>query len=315
MLWGCLIRISPLDPATGNRVDVYLSSLGGRGEALVNGLGEHRWIPCVTRAPQVGIELWSGDFSVAASPAQANFDVNLTLLRKAYPVDTVMWAGAPIVIYAGNAAASWPWPTVFKGQVNSFEGAFPKLTIGGEVDSEPFSGNILNATYAGTGGAEGGTDLKNTVKPLLIGWCQNVEPVLLDSVKSIYQFSGYGPIEAITVLYERGSDFGASVADYPDYATLAGEVGDMPCCRRVPSRGAGLRRDHRRREGPQGRLDHADPHRGCHRRARDAGGRGHEPDRHGVPHGAERRGALHDRALPRSAGDLRRSGRADGPGL
>jgi hypothetical protein len=74
--------------------------------------------------------------------------------------------------------------------------------------------------YAGTTGAEGGADLKEKVKPLALGRPRNVEPVLINAVDSVYQFSAYGPIEAVEVLYERASAFPASSGNYANYAAL-----------------------------------------------------------------------------------------------
>lgn len=220
-VWGCLAKLSPLDPATGSRVDVYVSSFGQEADSIVNGLGGIIWEPCMTRAPAIGIALWSGDFGVFGTPAQAAFAANLAQLQKSYDVAALAWGGAPVTIYAGHRALSWPWTAAFTGRVTAYGGNYPAATFTCEVDTEPFSANILTATYAGTGGIEGGADVKNKVKPLCIGWVQNAEPVLIDAVNSIYQFSAYGAIEAVTYLYERGSDFGATFGDYANYTALA----------------------------------------------------------------------------------------------
>ena len=47
-----------------------------------------------------------------------------------------------------------------------------------------------------------------------------MQPVLIDADNSVYQFHGYGPIEAVTTLYERGSDFHAGAGDFASYALL-----------------------------------------------------------------------------------------------
>ena len=78
------------------------------------------------------------------------------------------------------------------------------------------------ATYAGTGGIEGRVEQKGGVKPLALGAPLGVPGVLLDPVKSIFQLSGYGLIEAVDVPLERlARQFGSPVADYADYASLA----------------------------------------------------------------------------------------------
>jgi hypothetical protein len=66
--------------------------------------------------------------------------------------------------------------------------------------------------------------MKNRVKPLLLGRCANAEPLLINSVDNVYQFSAYGPIQGVTALYERGSLFPPAIADYPTYEELIAAI-------------------------------------------------------------------------------------------
>ena len=220
---GCIAVIRPLDTGSGTRVDVRVSSFGKREDADANSKGGERWIPAMVDQPALGISLWPGDFTSAIDPAAAAMQINLGLLAKAWPdIASYAWMGAPIEIYAAETGDAWPWPTVFAGKVSEFGSQWPYLTLQAQVNDEPFQANVLTAAYAGTGAIEGGSDLKGKPKPLILGWAQNVEPILINTVDSIYQFSGYGAIEEVTTLYERGSDFGAATGDYPDYAALLG---------------------------------------------------------------------------------------------
>lgn len=57
--------------------------------------------------------------------------------------------------------------------------------------------------YAGTGGLEGGADLKGKRKPLAYGISRNVTPVLVDAVNLIYQVHD-GAIEDVPAVRDRG---------------------------------------------------------------------------------------------------------------
>ncbi|PTR08673.1 MULTISPECIES: hypothetical protein [unclassified Novosphingobium] len=213
-----LAKVSPLHLATGQRLDVRVASAQDR---RITGLGGKVWEPAMVTPPSIGIALWNGDFTDAISAAAATLPVNVGILKETYAqADDTMWIGAPVEIYAEPAGTVWPWRTLFRGKVTGFTRKSNNLSLTCEVDSEPFKANVLVKTYAGTTGAEGPVSIKDKVKPLVLGWAMNVEPQLIDSDDSVYQFSGYGPIEGVTTLYERGSDFGASVGDYATYAAL-----------------------------------------------------------------------------------------------
>lgn len=218
---ACLAKISPMDPATGLRTDLYISSVNDPlNGPLCNGLNNVMWEPAMLRAPSFTVNLWNGDFVTPADPGAASISINMEALKKTYSVDNFYWIGAPVEIYSEIAGVAWPWTTRFYGNISDFNREAQTLTLRAEVDKSVFKKNVLTATYAGTGSAEGSADIKNKLKPLIFGWAMNVEPVMLDAVNSVYQFSGYGAIEEVTKLYEKGSDFGASTGDYASYALL-----------------------------------------------------------------------------------------------
>lgn len=222
MALATLVKVSPMDTATGSRVDLYLSNVG---DPLlgpkVNGLGGQVWVPAITNPPVLSIRTWNGDFTAAVEPGEARLGFSLGPVKRRWAsVDSYHWAGAPIEVYAEEPGTAWPWTARFVGVVRDYGGTKRKFNLSASVDERRFSKNILTATYAGTGGIEGPTGLKGRVKPLLIGWATNVEPVLIDAVNNVYQFSGYGTIEGVTALYERGSPFPASTGDFASYTAL-----------------------------------------------------------------------------------------------
>jgi hypothetical protein len=213
-----LAELTPLNASSGSRVTLRAASADDR---RITGLNGVEWWPAILEASPLGINLFDGDFS-------SDIDVgamSLTVLTdKLARLDTAArgyrWPGAGVKIYAGNAGDTWPWTQWLEGKVDGFDAEANRLRLRIKVNTEPFDTNVLTSSYAGTGGAEGGSDLKNKVKPWLFGRALNVEPVLIDATNSVYQFSAYGPIQAVGALYERASDFGAAVGDYASYAAL-----------------------------------------------------------------------------------------------
>lgn len=219
---ACLVKIEPLYRATGERLPVRVSSVNDAVNGpKVNGIGGAIWEPALVGAPVLSFTVWNGDFQAAVSVGNASLTINTNALKQTYSfADECHWIGSPVEIYAETPGTSWPWRLRFKGKISGFGRKGDTLTLGCEVDQEPFEADVLTKTYAGTGGAEGTTDLKNRVKPLVLGWAENVEPVLIDPINSVFQFSAYGPIDGFDGLYERGASFGAAIGDYADYDAL-----------------------------------------------------------------------------------------------
>lgn len=63
----------------------------------------------------------------------------------------------------------------------------------------PVSGTV----YAGSGGLEGGDDLRGKPKPRCYGVVRNIAPPLVDSAGLVYQVHD-GAIQAVTAVYDRG---------------------------------------------------------------------------------------------------------------
>jgi hypothetical protein len=218
--WHCLALIRPLDPASGQRVDVRVASAQLRG---ITGLGGMKWAPAMIEAPKLSWQLFDGDFSSPISVGNADIALSLKVLVATHEhpdAARYYWQGAPVTLWLGKVGETWPWRTYFEGEVGNASPKDNRVTLAAAVNGEAFEVDVLPTTYAGTGGAEGDTNLTGQVKPLALGWPQNVQPVLINAVDSIYQFSAYGPIEAVTMLYERGSEFGAADANYASYSAL-----------------------------------------------------------------------------------------------
>jgi hypothetical protein len=87
------------------------------------------------------------------------------------------------------------------------------------------------SVYLGTGGAEGGDDLKNKTKPIGLGWNNNVSPPLVIPASLSYQLHD-GQIHQVTKVYVRGVEM-VFHADYADIAALEAaslSIGEYATC-------------------------------------------------------------------------------------
>ncbi len=219
-----LAEFQPFDPVTNGRVTLRATSANDK---RVTGLNDQVWSPAISGIPTIGIRLFKGDFDGTSAPAGGNITLQIDkMLRQNANARRFVWQGAPVKLYAGVSGQAWPWQLVLEAKAKLQNADGNKIALSLDVNTRPFEADVLTAKYAGTGGAEGGADLKGKVKPFLAGRCFNVEPVLIDAVNNVYQVHGYGPIEAITTLFERGSAFPAPIADYASYAALV--AADIP---------------------------------------------------------------------------------------
>lgn len=213
-----LATLEPLDPATGERVTLRAASADLRE---LTGMGDAIWWPAITELPTRSIALFDGDFSGAPSLGTASVTLQVDRLAKLYgDARKLFWPSAKVKLYRGATGDAWPWAVWFPGVVDKWDITGNRLRLTLRIDTAAFDADVLTSSYAGTGGAEGGESLKGTLKPLIFGRARNVEPILVDEVNSVFQFSGYGPIRAVNALFERASSFGQPVEDHPDYEAL-----------------------------------------------------------------------------------------------
>ena len=219
-----LLEIAPLDPATGLRMPLRFSASDDLRTTSLNG---QRWWPGIVAAPNLQMEGSTGGFGEAAVLASASLGLDPIALRRADPASPAYrWPGSPVTIYEGQPGAPWSaWVERFVGLVTDYStDANARLSLSAQVDGEPFEAALLGISYAGLGGASGSTDLRDKPRPMVFGRARGVEPVLINATDNVYQVHGYGPIEAITAVYERAAEFvengGEAVGDFATYAAL-----------------------------------------------------------------------------------------------
>jgi len=218
-----LALISPIDPGTSNRVDVRVCS---SQDPAATGANDAVWWPAIVSEPTLQMSLFDGDFTSVVEPGSAQLQIRLDVLERSGQFARVKrydWAGAKAVLY--RLVDGLP-ETLAVMKVERFAAESFALALSLVIDEEPLQADVLTAEYAGTTGAEGGADLKGRVKPWVFGRALNVEPVFIDQIDNVFQISGYGPVEAIPAVYERGASFGDSLGDYADYAALV--AADIP---------------------------------------------------------------------------------------
>lgn len=210
------VEIDVLNRATLGRTTIRLCS---HQTTALTGWDSKAWYPHLNDAGSIESQIFDGDFSSSVSMSTISLSVAERAFRESYPSQvSFQWEHSPVRLWAGDTVASMA--QIMSGNLTRFErdGASIKLTA--EAGAEVGSKQILTATYAGTGGIEGGENIKGKQKPWILGFVQNVEPVLVDATNNVFQLSAYSPIKSVTNLYERGADFGASIGDYANYAAL-----------------------------------------------------------------------------------------------
>ena len=221
-----LAEIDALDRATGNRVTLRAAS-GDLPELC--GWGGRSWAPAIKDPGELAMKLFDGDFGSAPDVGGTSFSVSETALAMLYPQSpSYRFQGASLRLWTGLTPATIRPDPVFVGKVVKFESVDRLTKISADVDVEPLSPKVLDE-YAGTGGLEGGADLKGALKPWALGRCLNISPALLDPVISLYQASAYGRIAAVRGVFDKAIDLGPTLGDYDISADLL--AADIPAGR------------------------------------------------------------------------------------
>jgi hypothetical protein len=182
---------------------------------VVNGL---EWKPCLTGLPAQSITI-AGDGELSGT--------SIDWGEISWTHDIVNWSnivfnGATAKIWRGNDGDAFAaYTQIFAGKIGAFNVSQLVATaalIGPEADLDR---ELLTLSYAGTGGAEGGSDLAGMLKPWVSGSAVNITPVLIDPLNMVYQVHGYGAIGDIVAVYESGFPVAASpTASVTNYVNL-----------------------------------------------------------------------------------------------
>jgi hypothetical protein len=125
--------------------------------------------------------------------------------------------GRSVVVKIGGETDVYAdFTTIFTGTADSIE--FDDTTVSVRLRDKQllFETPVQGTLYAGSGGTEGGDDLKGKPKPLTFGKVFNITPVRVDVANAIYQVHD-GQIEAIDAVYDNGVV--VATADYTNDLT------------------------------------------------------------------------------------------------
>lgn len=133
------------------------------------------------------------------------------------------WDSTPLILRRGPRGTPFvDWPIVARMRSAGLIRDLDEKQIQLRDLGWQLKGPLHGETYAGTGGVEGdgtGTAKAGVGKPWALGYCFNIEPVLLSASDQIFQWS-LSSSQALTEMRHGGVPFPID-ADYADYAALA----------------------------------------------------------------------------------------------
>ena len=136
---------------------------------------------------------------VYAELALSNADGGLDGLTNDYAID-----GRAVRLLVGAEDAAYAeFGTVFTGVVESVSAPQQAVRLRLSDGMAKLDVPMQPVKYLGTGGLEGGADLKGKPKPLCYGARYNVSPVLVDAANLLWQVNN-GPIQDVPALRDRG---------------------------------------------------------------------------------------------------------------
>ena len=159
------------------------------------------------------------------------------------------FSGRPLTIRAGEQGGAFPsgYPVQLVAVVDGVTVSLREMAVKLKSPRANWEQPVATATYAGTGGVEGDTSLTDTIKPVVLGACGPMTPILVNSTtgKNIYQYNVpsvvYSPVvsnsdtKAVSVA-EGGNALTASTEFYANSAAMLAEAtnpawsGDYKIC-------------------------------------------------------------------------------------
>jgi len=221
MARNILFEVTVLNGSTPKTIWMAHASASSAG-VQING---HEWVPVITKRPAI-----SGSWSDNGVFQQGSINYAGLSFRMSEAYGNNVWSAyewtgglARILIQNGDNEGDFAsYKQVFEGSVSSLDRQGTEATVALLGPDALLDRDLLTLEYAGTGNAEGPASLKGKLKPYAFGNCQNVEPVLIDPARWIYQVHGYGAVQGITPYeYAQALDPAKNKGDASDYPTLA----------------------------------------------------------------------------------------------
>lgn len=216
-----LVQCSPYDPDTAAVSPQYLS-IGSLAPVYDGKL----WRGRLQQEPSFSVEAFSDPVIGGRSSAS----IGVLVVRHGddgINLRNLNWHGRGVEVKRGDRDAAFgSFSTVVRGRVRSIEWDRNGFMIGLSDLASELEVPLQDALYAGTGGDEGGDDVKGRPKPRCLGKPRNVTPVLIDRANLIYQFSDRAA-KAVDAVYDQG----IPLTSEGDVATLSlADIRDWPAC-------------------------------------------------------------------------------------
>jgi beta-glucanase (GH16 family) len=114
--------------------------------------------------------------------------------------------GWPITVRLGGRSFKYAdFGVIFNGTVASVDFSDELITFNLRDLQHVLDKPLLPNFYAGTGGLEGGADLRGKRKPKVFGYARNVQPIFLGVVGGLYTWQvNDGPINDVPAAYDSG---------------------------------------------------------------------------------------------------------------
>jgi len=138
----------------------------------------------------------------------------------------------PVVVKRGLVAGPWgDFETLFVGAGVKWDRSTASLRLLVRGRDYLFDQPLQPNLYGGTGGGDGGAELKGKPKPLVFGLCRDVPAIAVSSAALIYQAHD-GAVKAIDQVYDRAQalDFAADYASYVALAAATIAPGEYATC-------------------------------------------------------------------------------------
>ena len=222
-----LAILEPFDPGTGGTVALYVGDAGfttGPGDTPANQYFEPRLVSALNFERSL---FQGGTLGGRSIP---DFGV-MTLNNADGGLDGWQgynWDGRRARVYLGGDGFGFAeYGLIFDGLAEDIDYGDLTLSVRLQDLSRKLDLPIQVTTYAGTGGAEGGDELKGKPKPLVFGRVFHISAVPVDPAALLYQVHD-GAIEDVTAAYDRGQALtkvgGSPVAGEFSVDTSAGTI-------------------------------------------------------------------------------------------
>ncbi len=227
-----LIEISAVDPAYPGTPVTLRASTASPESSGVN-LDNKEWAPVIIGGPEFDYSYWAEGQPQGLDTSYGNVTFLLDPVSGSNVWPKYSFEGANATIWVGAFGDAFgAYRKIWSGKLgplvrDSDQQAHIPL-LGAEAD---LVRDLLSATYAGTGGVEGGSALRGAWKPYSVGECINVAPVLVDAAKWVYQVNAYDPTP-INAIYEAalGVEIMATVGSYAELVALDIPDGKAAAC-------------------------------------------------------------------------------------